>query len=177
LTFIKRIKMVEKETIFSSKVSYTGIFSFKDFYKFCYDWLKDEAGMDPLSEIKYEEKIVGDIKNIIVKWKGEKKVTDYFKFEMEVNFKIEKLANVEITQGGAKVSTNSGKVEVETKGNLVRDWQGKFELTAFKKFLRSIYEKWVIPARVEEYKEKLAKDCDEFLGQAKAYLDLEGRKG
>ena len=39
------------------------------------------------------------MKNIIVKWKGEKKVTDYFKFEMEVNFKIERLTNVEITQG------------------------------------------------------------------------------
>ena len=166
---------MEKETIFSSKISYTGIFSFKDFYKFCYDWLKDDTGMDPLAEIKYEEKIVGDTKNIIVKWKGEKKVTDYFKFEMEVNFKIEKLTNVEITQGGAKVSTNNGKVEVEVKGNLIRDYQGKFELSASKKFLRSIYEKWVIPARIEEYKEKLAKDSDEFLGQAKAYLDLEGK--
>ena len=31
--------------------------------------------MDPLSEIKYEEKITGDSKNITVEWKGEKKVT------------------------------------------------------------------------------------------------------
>ncbi len=168
--------MPEKETVFSSKVSYTGIFSFKEFYKFCYDWLKDETGMNPLAEMKYEEKLIGELKNILVKWKGEKKVTDYFKFEVEVEFKIEGLSNVEITQGGAKVSTNKGKVAITIKGNLIRDYDGKFEMSAYKKFLRSIYEKWVIPARVEEFKMKLAQDCDEFLSQAKAYLDLEGKK-
>src|SRR3989344_2507735 len=167
--------MPEKETIFSSKVEYSGIFSFKEFYKFCYQWLKEETGLD-LCEVKYEEKILGEAKKILVKWKGEKKVTDYFKYEVEIEFKVDNLTNVEIAQGGAKITTNKGTVSVAVKGDLVRDYQGKFELTAFKKFLRSIYEKWVIPASVEEYKGKLAGDCDEFLGQAKAYLDLEGKK-
>ena len=60
--------MAEKETIFSSKVQYGGIFSFKEFYKFCHAWILEEMGMD-ISETKYEEKIAGDMKNIIVKWK------------------------------------------------------------------------------------------------------------
>ena len=38
--------MPEKETIFSSKVEYSGIFSFKEFYKFCYQWLKEETGLE-----------------------------------------------------------------------------------------------------------------------------------
>ena len=52
--------MAEKETIFSSKVQYGGIFSFKEFYKFCHAWILEEMGMD-ISETKYEEKIAGDI--------------------------------------------------------------------------------------------------------------------
>src|SRR3972149_779782 len=116
--------MPEKETIFSSKIKSTGIFSFKDFYKFCYDWLRE----------------------------------------------------VEINQGGAKVKTNQGSVETEIKGILVRDYEGKFETSAFKKFLRGIYEKWVIPSAIEEYKGKISESCDKFLNQAKAYLDLEGKK-
>lgn len=167
--------MAEKETIFSSKVEYGGIFSFRDFYKFCYEWLKEETGLE-LGETKYEEKIIGDAKKILIEWKGFREVTDYFKFELEVKFKIDKLTNVEISEGGAKVTTNKGTVSVDVKGNLIRDYKGKFEGTAFKKFLRGIYEKWVIPARVKEYEDKLAQDCDEFLGQAKAYLDLEGKK-
>ncbi len=167
--------MPEKETIFSSKIKNTGIFSFKDFYKFCYDWLTEETGLG-LGEDKYTEKIEGATKKIEVEWTGERKLTDYFKFEAKIKMKAENMKEIEVTQGGAKVKTNQGAVEVEIKGIIVRDYEGKFETTAFKKFLRGIYEKWVIPSAVEEYKTKISEDCDKFLNQAKAYLDLEGKK-
>jgi len=168
--------MPEKETIFSSKIKSTGIFSFKDFYKFCYDWLKEETGLDPIIEDKYTEKIDGAVKKIEVEWTGGAKLTDYFKFEAKVKMKADSLKEVEINQGGAKVKTNQGSVETEIKGILVRDYEGKFETSAFKKFLRGIYEKWVIPSAIEEYKGKISESCDKFLNQAKAYLDLEGKK-
>ena len=117
----------------------------------------------------------GDGKNVDIQWTGIKKVTDYFKFEVKVVFRIIALTNVEISQNNAKVKTNKGSVEVSVKGTLIRDWQGKFETKALKKFLRSIYEKWVIPSRIEQFEEKLIGDCDEFLSQSKAYLDLEGK--
>jgi len=167
--------MAEKDTIFSSKIKYNGIFSFKDFYIFCYDWLTDETGLI-LAENKYSEKISGDSKNIDIEWNGERKVTDYFKFDVKVNFKVIALTEVEIDQGGTKIKTNKGSIEIKTKGVLVKDYEGKFETNALNKFLRSIYEKWVIPSRVMEFETKLAEDCDEFLNQAKAYLDLEGKK-
>ena len=168
--------MAEKETIFSSAIKYEGIFSFRDFYKFCYEWLTEETGMSPLAEEKYEEKIVGSEKEIKIEWKGQRKITDYFRFDVEVKFEIKKLKEVEIAQGGAKIKTNEGSVKINLKGILVRDYEGKFEKTAFNKFLRSIYEKWVIPSRIEEFQVKISKDSDEFLNQAKAYLDLEGKK-
>lgn len=167
--------MVEKDNIFSSKIKYNGVFSFADFYKFCYDWLDQETGLD-ISEDKYGEKLKGDSKEIDVEWTGTRKVTDYFKFEVKVKFKILNLTNVEIAQGNAKTKTNKGSVEVATKGNLLRDYQGKFETSAFRKFLRSLYEKWIITSRIDQFEEKLIGDCDEFLSQAKAYLDLEGKK-
>jgi len=167
--------MVEKETIFSSSVKFTGIFLFKDFYKFCYDWLHEDVGLD-ISEDKYKEKLKGDSKELEIKWTGTKKVTDYFKFEIKADFEIKDLVNVEIKQGDAKIQTNKGSIQVKVKGNLLRDYEGKFERTAFQKFMRSIYEKWVISSRIEQFKDKLAEECDEFLSQAKAYLDLEGKK-
>jgi len=165
----------ESETIFSSKIKYNGIFSFKEFYKFCYDWLAEEYTWDVVEE-KYEEKLVGDSKEIDVEWAFNKKVTDYFKFKGKVKFRVKALKEVEIVQGGAKVKTNSGSVEVSIKGDLQRDYQGKFDRSAYRKFLRSLYEKWVISARINEYEGKIVSRCDTFLGQAKAYLDLEGRK-
>jgi len=168
--------MPEKETVFSSKMKYTGIVSFKDFYKFCYDWLIEETKMDSVKEEKYSEKITVKGKDIDVEWKGERKVTDYFKFQIEVKFRVLGLTDVEVTQQGIKIKTNQGIVEMKVKGILIRDYEGKFETTAFKKFLRSIYEKWVIPSRVIQFEEKLITDSDEFFIHAKAYLDLEGKR-
>jgi len=120
---------------------------------------------------------MGDSKNIEIKWRGFKDITDYFRFEIKVNFRVLGLKKVEINQGGTKIETNKGSVEIKVKGILARDYKGKFETSAFNKFIRSIYEKWVIPSRVLEFEGKVINDCDEFLNQAKAYLDLEGKRG
>jgi phosphopantetheine adenylyltransferase len=167
--------MAEKDTIFSSKVTNTGIFSFPDLYRFCYDWLTDEAQLKIIEE-KYAEKLMGDAKNIEVIWKGLREITDYFKYEVKIAFRVLGMKKVEINQGGAKISTNKGSVEVKVSGTLIRDYQGKFEKSAIQKFLRGIYDKWIIPGRIEQYGGKLIGDCDGFLQQVKAYLDLESKK-
>jgi hypothetical protein len=166
--------MPEKEKIFSSKVKYGEIFNFAEYYKFCHDWLEDEGFW--LVEDKYVEKLKGDAKEIDVAWTCKKKVTDYFLFEVKVSFKVINMKKIEINYGGNKINTNKGTVETSVGGTLVRDYEGKMETSGFIKFLRGIYEKWVIPSRVEEFEDKLVDICNDFLGQAKSYLDIEGKK-
>jgi len=168
--------MAEKEEIFSSSVKYNGVFVFKDFYKFCYTWLMEETALTIFNEKKYSEKITPTGKEIKITWEGEKKLTDYFKFEIKVEFEIYNMVDVEINQDGKKIKANKAEIKVKTKGTLWRDYEGKFETTAFKKFLRAIYEKWVIPTRIEQFESYVIGKCDEFLSQSKAYLDLEGKR-
>jgi len=167
--------MAEKDDQFKSSTKFGGIFTFADFYKFCYNWLMEEIGMEFIEEYKYVEKIKGNEKEIDVQWRGEKKLTDYFKFEIKVDFEVRMLKEVEIVKDGKKIKTNEGEVKMKVKGTLVKDYQGKFEKTAGLKFLRSIYEKWVVTSRVTQFEDKIGDDCGEFLSQAKAWLDLEGR--
>ena len=167
--------MAEKDIIFSSKLKYTGILDFAEFYKFCYNWITEETEL-LLSEDKYVEKLSGDSKNIDIVWSGKRKITDYFQFEAKIAFKVLNLTKVEITQNGRKIDTNKGSVEISIKSTLTKDYKGKFETNAFNKFLRSIYEKWVISGRIDQMEGKIIGDSDEFLGQAKAYLDLEGKR-
>lgn len=168
---------MEEEQVFLSKVKSSGIFSFKDFYKFCYDWLSEEMGLEGVSEGKYSEKLSGDTKNIDIEWEGDKKLSDYFKSKVKVAFAIKNLSQIKIKKEGAEVDSNKGDIEIKVKGIIVKDYLGKFDMTGFRKFLRSIYEKYVIPSTIKELKTKIITECDEFLGQAKSYLDLEGRKG
>jgi hypothetical protein len=135
--------MPEKDTIYSSKYKYGGLFNFSEFYKFCYNWLIEETGLI-IQEPKYVEKVKGTSKDLEIEWEGFKKLTDYFKFEAKIKIKITDLKKIQVKQGNATIDTNEGSVEVSIKGILVRDYKGKFETGAFKKFMRGIYEKWVI---------------------------------
>lgn len=168
--------MAEKETIFSTSMSYGGIFNFGDYYQFCYDWLTQETELEIFSEDKYAESIKGNEKELEIKWTGKRKVTDYFMFEIKIKFEIAKLTEVEVEQDGKKIKTNKGKIKTIIKGALIRDYDGKFEKDALRKFLRAIYEKWIIASRIDQLEGKLVGDCEEFLGQAKAYLALEGKR-
>ncbi len=167
--------MSEKEVLFSSKIKHKGIFTFASFYKFCYDWLVEETQL-LMQETKYVEKITGDTKELDVEWEGFRKLTDYFRFDIKIVYQVLGLKQIEIVKDGKKIKTNEGQVEMKVKGTLVRDYQGKFETTGFQKFLRSIYEKWVIPSRIDQFEGRVIGDCDEFLGQAKAWLALEGKE-
>jgi len=168
--------MVEENQVFKSAVKYEGVLVFKDFYKFCYDYLKDELGFDELGEEVYKEAIKGDEKEIKVKWNGAKKFDDYFKFKIKIEFRIFNLKNVEIQQGEKKLKMNKGIAEVHMKGILVSDYRGLWAMHPVRKFMRNVYEKWIIPSRIDKIETKLVGDCDEFMTQAKAYLDLEGKK-
>jgi hypothetical protein len=164
-----------KDVVFSSSIKYSGIFNFKSFYEFCFKWLKGEVGLS-ISEEEYEEKLKGNAKDLKIVWKGRAKVSDYFHYEVSIAFEVEGLTEVELLQGDAKIKTNQGKIKIKLKGTFIKDPAGQFETSATMKVWRGIYEKFIIPGRVKQYEDKLVDNCDEFLGQAKAFLDLEGQK-
>ncbi|MBS3084702.1 hypothetical protein J4411_02205 [Candidatus Pacearchaeota archaeon] len=166
--------MSEKDEIYSSKISYDGIFNFREFYTFCHNWLTEESGLEVV-ETEYSEKIAGPAKEIKFKWTATKDVTDYFRFEIKIGFSVRPLTEIEVNQGGEKVKTNKGKIEIKVTANLERDYDGKFETSGKMKIWRGIYEKWIISQRVAEFEDKLSGMSDEFLGQAKSFLALEGK--
>jgi len=164
-----------KDQVFASKMKYVGVFNFKDYYNFCYNWLTEETGLT-VEEEEYSEKLKGSVKDIDIKWKGTKKVSDYFAFEVKIEFKIIAMSEVEVNQGGVKVSANKGEIATKVKALLIRDYDGKFESSGTMKIWRGIYEKWIISQRIKAFEDKLTADSNEFLGQAKAFLDIEGQR-
>ncbi len=166
--------MAEKDNVFSSKLKQRGFADFKDFYSFTYDWLNGE-GYD-VSEIKYDEKVLGDTKDIKIEWEAVRKISDYFKFSMKINWTILHLKEVEVQRDGKKVKTDSGEFEIKLKGILIKDYENKWEDHPFWKFWRGVYDRYIIRTRISQYEDKLFEECDEFLAQCKSFLALEGKR-
>jgi len=164
--------MAEKDLILSEKVEHTGLIDFKGMYSYAHNWLKNnQYGVD---EIEYKEKIDGNKKNISIKWEATKIVSDYFKIKHEIRFNIQNMTDVEIEIDGKKKQINKGFLEMPIKGILITDAQGKWEISPLYRFWRDIYNKYIIPSRIDRMKDKVFDELRDFKESIKAFLDHTG---
>jgi hypothetical protein len=166
--------MAEKDPIFSTKVKYTGIWDFKQIYRFLYDWFSDNGYK--VKESGYTEKIKPDGKELEIKWEASKKISDYFKFSIKADWLILGMTETEVQKEGAKMKMNKGYLEIKFSAVLVKDYEHRWENTAFLKFLRGVYDRYIIKGRIESYEDKLLGEIDELIAQAKSFLAIEGKQ-
>ncbi len=166
--------MVEKDKITEEKVKRSGIFDFKDTYQFAYRWLRDEDY--DVEEKKYIEDVGADSKKVEIKWEATKKITDYFKIELKLDWRVLGLVNVEVEKDGKKIKTNKGGFELKISGTLIRDYQSSWDRNPMYKFLRGIYDKYIILGTVKKYEMKVFTEVETLAEEIKAFLTIEGMK-
>lgn len=165
--------MVEKDRIFKGKIKQKGIYNFKDFYEFLYSYLMDENY--DVFETKYTEKISGESKDVEIVWKATKEVSDYFKFEIQAHWIILGMKKVKVKKEGQEVTMDSGTLEINFEGILNKDFENRWENNAFWKFMRGIYDRYIIKSRISDYEIKIFDEVNELIAQAKSFLALEGQ--
>lgn len=165
--------MVEVDRVYESKFKFEGTFDFKETYNFVYKWLND-YGYILIQEKNYVEKIKPEGKEVEITWEAKKKVSDYFRLFLRLNWLITGMTNVEIERNGVKIKTNKGRIEIKITGFLEKDYEHRWEVTSISKFLRGIYDRYIIRSRIESYEDKIREEVDELVAQSKSYLELEG---
>jgi len=166
--------MAEKDTIFSEKVKYTGIWDFAQVYRFLYDLLVDKGYT--VKEKGYSEKVKADGKEIEIKWEAKKKISDYFRFVLKLDWLILGMTKVEVQREGAKVSMNKGYLEIKFSAVLEKDYEHRWENSGFLKFLRGVYDRYIIKGRIDDYEDRLMEEVDDAIAQMKSYVAIEGKK-
>ena len=166
--------MSEKDRIIEEKISHSGIFDFKSFYSYAHDWFKEE-GYGVVEE-KYSEKVSGNSRDITIEWMATKKLSDYFKIEIKIEFEINGLTDVEVEIDKQRKKMNKGKINAKISGVLVKDPESKWDKTPFNRFLRDVYNKYVIPGRVENMENIIKRSIINFKEEIKAFLELTGRR-
>lgn len=167
--------MAEKDVVLKEKVKYVGYGKFSDIYSYAYDWVKGE-GYSVIEEL-YTEKVKGSSKDIDIAWKASKDITDYFKVDLDFKWRILGMEDVEVEIEGKKKKMNKFvELGIEIKGTLVKDYANEWNKSGTTKFFKEIYNKYVIPGRTNEMKEKVEKDVQDFKEEMKALLELTGKK-
>jgi len=167
--------MVERERVYGSKFKFTGFFDFKAFYNFVYSWLS-EYKYQIIEEKTYSEKIKPEGKEIEIHWEARKKISDYFRFFLKLDWLVLGMTTVEVEREGVKTKMNRGTIEIVITGYLEKDYEHRWETNAFSKFLRGLYDRYIIRGRIESYEDEIMTEVDELNAQCKSYLALEAAR-
>lgn len=166
--------MAEKDLLIKEKVETSGLFDFAGFYSYAYGWFKYEEYV--VVEDEYTEKVTGNERDMVIKWKARKKVSDYFAIEIAIKYEVRNLVEVEVEIDGKKKKMNKGRMTAEIKGTLVKDWESGWDSSSWYKFLREVYDKYIIPNRIENMEERVFKEVWDFKDAIKSYLQLSAEK-
>lgn len=166
--------MAIKDLILKEKLDYTGLFDFASMYSFAYGWFKYEEYI--VVEEEYTEKIAGSTKEMVIKWKAMKSLSDYFKIEYAIKFELKNVTEVEVEIDKVKKKMQKGKVTIEIKGNLVKDPDSAWAGNPFNTFLREAYDKYIIPGRVEGMQIKLVGDLRAFKDSMKEFFEIPAKR-
>ncbi|MFH1823263.1 MAG: hypothetical protein ABH817_00915 [archaeon] len=164
---------MELSPVFQTRIKHKGIFDFKEGYQFLWDFFQDYQYL--VIEKKYEEKVGAFGKDLEIVWSCLKKINDYFRFNVSITWRPNSLTEVEVQEDGKKVKKNKGTFDVIIKANLERDYENRWEENVFKRFLRNLYDRYIIKSRTEFYEQKLAEEMAEAAAQLKSLLVLEGK--
>lgn len=163
--------MVYSETIYAGKAKQNGVWNFKDLYNFLYDWLIEKGYK--VDEEKYLTIVQGNAKQIELKWVATKYISSYFLYEIEMNWILLGMTDIDIDVEGKKIKMNKGTLEINFKSNLVRDPSNQWDNPVFKIF-RRIYDNTIIRKRILDHEDIIYEDTDEAINQVKAFLQIEG---
>ena len=119
--------MSEIGPVYETKVVHAGIFSFKDLYKFIYEFFT--SYQYAVVEKKYSEKIKAEGKDVEVEWLCIRKISDYFRFRIKVTMRVVGMTQVEVTREGVKTKRDKAEIETKIASFLERDYENKGKQT------------------------------------------------
>lgn len=162
-------------------LNYKDVFDMKYLYLLMHEWMIEEGyctrADEEFPEKMYLERITPAGKEIWIRWRMRKvpyeKRTKLFRWDLDIDFHILTLKEVEVMHKGQKFKADKGEVEITCQANLVidpdREWEKHWFLKHFKKLI--IYR--LFKNKLEWHRLNLWEDAYRLQEAVKTYLKLE----
>ncbi len=136
-------------------IKHRGFFDYSKLLQAIRKWYVDDD-YDVINLPMYKQKFAGPT-GVEHEFKihGEKNVTEYVKFEMDVELRVYNMRDIEVIRDGKKIKTQDGQIQIAVQPKLVLDWQKRFKgPPPWKKFLESLddfYRNYIIKYKIVDY--------------------------
>jgi len=164
--------MTEKEIVAKDlKIKQKSVFDMGELYSVMFNWF-GQHNYDFQEKQYLEKKNANGSRDLEIIWIATKKINDYFKFQIEVKFRPVMLTDVEVEIDGKKVGMNKGNNEIIFNAALLKDYEGKWDNNPLKRFMREVYDTYIIRDRIGDYKGELYAEIYELVDEVKAFLNM-----
>lgn len=144
-------------------IKYNGIFDFDKLYKGMHDWFMSYKYDFHEKENTKKSKDLGSF--IEINWIAERNIDEYVKFLINVHIIIDNFNRVE--------KLDTGNMIIELSASLVLDYNNKWSIKPFHKFLFNIYNKYIIKEKINRYYiGKLYGEITDLQNTGKSILEL-----
>ncbi|MBI4919667.1 hypothetical protein HY837_07060 [archaeon] len=175
-----RYEGVEYYNANSFKLVFKDVFSFEYLYKLLHEWLL-EKGYAPTDDSKFGEVYYlqkedpKSGKGVTIRWRLSKIPEDssnLFRYDIDIDINVLGLKEVEVPYKNKKIKGDQGEIEIQCRGNLIMDPEGKWEknswLKPFKKFI--IYK--LLRNKYDKHRFDLYGDVEKFQEAIKNYFQI-----
>jgi len=155
------------QRLFMHRMEQEGVFDLKYLYRMMKEWFKDNnyTYIEKENTTNIRDK-GAEIKLCMI---GERKVTDYFKFEIEVRFLIIRTQQVKVKNK----PMYQGDLKAHIKATLHIDYRNMWAKNKFSKTLRYIYNNFLIKNKIENvYQPALKFEGDDLFNVMKECLGM-----
>jgi len=118
-------------------IRYTGVFSYDNLYKTVIQWFKIK-GYD-----FFEKNYTHKGNELEFEWFGEKEVTEYYKYEIEISMFVWDFKDVEVIKNDEKTVLQKGRIQLVIRGYYILDYEKEW-VGGFKEKLQKFYHNFII---------------------------------
>ncbi len=156
-------------------IRYSGLFDFEGLYNVMVNWLKSRGYW--FHEHTYKHKVPSPYgAEQEIGWKGEKEVTDYYKFIITVSFHLWDMTEVDVEKEGEKKKLTNARMEIILRCAVEIDYEKRFAKSPFWKFVSDWYHKYVMRRTIENvWVDTVYHRLYNLQNVIKEYLDMEAK--
>jgi len=155
------------------KIKQQHVFDFDELYKTLFRWF--EVNEYDFHEREYEKTEKANETDLIISWFAEKGMeSGYLKYIIEMDFKVDKMQDVEIEKEGLKMAMNKASIEIKMTAYLLKD-VGNVMAKKLGKVGRSFYER-TMRNKLDEHESVLFNETHMLIDEIKSFLAMHNVK-
>lgn len=156
------------------KIRYKGLFDWTGVYRYVHEWMVKHQFR--FYEKRYKDKLDTPLGNELeVDVYGEKEVSEYYAYYVEVNYHLWESREVPVVINGRQTKLWQGRVHIQISGKVITDWQKRYKGdNKTHKFMETFLNKVILKNEIEmKHVDPLDKDLHRLEADLKKLLKIE----